>query len=116
LEPEAEYTLHGPVAGVIFIDSKAPGFFVDDGELRGLVLVAQHFLDALEKSPRDAFDRLRNLPFTGLGRLAPPPEGLPGEVADAIELVSAVAPPSTSKAFQFNYDYSDIGPIRSEAP
>jgi hypothetical protein len=115
LQPEAGYTLQSPVAGIIYLDSKAPGFSVDDDELLGLVVMAQHFLDGLERAPRDAFDRVRNLPFTGLSESAPPAEGLPGEVADAIELVGALPPPRTSKAFQFNYDYQDIIPIRSEA-
>jgi hypothetical protein len=112
LEPDEKYTLHRPVAGVIYIDSKAERFFVDDDELRGLVLMIQEFLDGLERSPRDAFDRIRNLPLTGLSNMAPPTEDLPDAVADVIELVGTVAPPRTSKPFQFNYDYSDIVPIQ----
>jgi hypothetical protein len=112
LEPEEDYRLHSPVAGVIYIDSKAERFFVDDDELRRLVLMAKQFLDGLERSPADAFDRIRNLPLTGLSKVPLPVQDLPSAVVDAIELVGTVAPPRTSKPFQFNYDYSDIVPVR----
>jgi hypothetical protein len=114
LEPEEaqRFTAPSPVAGVIFIDSKAGGFFIDDDELQRLVCMTQLFLNGLEKTPGITLDRIRNVPLTGLGTDVPPAEGLPDNVNHVLELVGAIAPPKASNPFQFNFDYSDFVPVK----
>ena len=114
LEPEEpmKSTLPSPVAGVIFMDSMAEGYFIDDAELDGLVLMADQFVASLEE-PQDTFDRIRNVALSALAQDIRPAEPLPHEVDGILELVNAVDPPKTSKPFKFNFDYSDFVPVRS---
>jgi hypothetical protein len=74
--------------------------------------MAQNFVAALEKSRN--FDRIRNMPLSGRATVPISPKRLPSEVEDVIELVTTVEPPRTTNPFQFNFDYSDIGPIESD--
>lgn len=110
LEPEEamQFRAPNPVAGVIYIDSKADNFFVDDQELKKLVVISQRFLDGLAGSSISAFNRICNIPLAGLCETVPPKEDLPDEVNSVLELVSSVDPPKTARPFQFNFDYSDF--------
>jgi GAF domain-containing protein len=110
LEPENKYSLKSPVAGIIYVDSTEPNFFVDDNELAGLVLIAQHFLNDLER--HSAFDRVRNQLLSRVVDEELPFGLLPDFVCDAIELVEGMPAPRTSRPFQFNYDYSDFTPAQ----
>jgi hypothetical protein len=110
LEPENKYSLKSPVAGIIYVDSTEPNFFVDDNELAGLVLIAQHFLNDLER--HSAFDRVRNQLLSRVVDEELPFGLLPDFVCDAIELVEGMLAPRTSRPFQFNYDYSDFTPAQ----
>jgi hypothetical protein len=94
-----------PVAGVIYIDSEAAGFFVSDDELKSLVSMTEQFLEGL-KTQDSSFDRIRNVELTGLGIEVPPAEPLPSNVQDVLELVDSVAPPKGSQAFQLNFEVS----------
>jgi hypothetical protein len=110
LEPEEtrRFTAPTPVAGVIYIDNSADGFFIGDNDLQTLVSMTNQFLVGLETT---RFDRIRNV-LTGLGTDVPPAERLPDEVQHVLELVSEVAPPKMSKPFQFNFDCSDFVPVQ----
>ena len=99
-----------PVAGIIYIDSEAPGFFIADDELRCLVAMTQEFIGSLAGISAGAFDRIRN-PLSNLGTKIPQAERLPSKVGHALELVSDVDPPKAADAFQLNFDYSDFIPI-----
>ena len=94
------------------MDSMAEGYFIDDAELDGLVLMADQFVASLEE-PQDTFDRIRNVALSALAQDIRPAEPLPHEVDGILELVNAVDPPKTSKPFKFNFDYSDFVPVRS---
>ena len=100
------------VAGIIYIDSEAPGFFIEEGEMKCLVSMAQQFLDGLEETPVTPFNRIRNVPFAARNTEPTVVEELPNDVKDALELVEQVAPPKVSKPFQFNFDYTDFVPIQ----
>jgi hypothetical protein len=115
LEPETRFTSPQPVAGVIYVDSKAKGFFVDDGQLAVLVAMAQTFLDGLVSATQEDFGRVRNVPLSGVKKKAPPPKYIPKSVRGALEVVRTVAPPRAGKEFQFNFDYSDFTPIEASA-
>jgi hypothetical protein len=114
LEPEERrcFRAPSPLAGVVYIDSNAKGFFIDDKELNGIVSIISHFLYGLERTPLNTFDRLRNVPLTPLGSNVPLAESLPDKVRHVLELVSKVAPPKTSGPFQLNFDNSDFVPVQ----
>jgi hypothetical protein len=109
LEPELKYTAPAPVCGVIYIDSKAHDYYIDDEQLTTLVSIAQSFLDGVV-GRNDPLGGIRNvhLSSTSNARLLPgkPPKG----VSKALELVTKVPPPRSSESFQFNFDYSDFVP------
>lgn len=114
LEPEEQlrYTSPAPVVGVMYIDSNAKGFFIDNKELSGLVFMAQEFLNGLERAESTPFDRIRNVPLTGYGTEVPPAGSLPKRVRNVLELVTQIGAPKTSRPFQLNYDYSDFVPVQ----
>src|SRR5262249_8488071 len=56
LEPLTKFTLPSPVAAVIYIDSNAQGFFIEDAELQQLVAKINGLLSALRNA--NAFDRI----------------------------------------------------------
>ena len=60
LEPERSFTSPKPVIGVLYVDSMAKGFFIEDEDIRTLVSMAQKFLDGLVASPVEAFGRVHN--------------------------------------------------------
>jgi hypothetical protein len=96
------------VAGVLYVDSNAEGFFIDDEELGRIRTMTQEFLDGLENAQKLGLDRIRNIALTGLSRDAPARDELPEKVTGALELVADPPAPTTQHAFQFNFDYSDF--------
>src|SRR5262249_23748555 len=99
-----------PVAGIIYIDSKAQGFFIGDDELQALVSMSRQFLGGLQKTPVITFDRIHNVPLTGLGKEVPVADKLPNDVKHVLELVTAFDPPKRPAPFQFNFNSSDLFP------
>jgi hypothetical protein len=112
LEPEEDrkFTAPNPVVGVIYVDSKAEDFFIDDEELGKLVSVTQHFIDGIEQS-KAKLDRIRNIPLTGLGTGPPAAENIPGNVSRVLEIVRSVRTPLSRGPLQLNFDYSDFVPV-----
>lgn len=110
LQPEDRFIALKPVAGIIYIDSTAPTFFIEDEGLRPLVSMTNLLIYGLENPPLAKFDRIRNVPLKGLRDTAPARDELPNdiEVRDALELVDAIAAPRSSKEFQFNFDCADF--------
>lgn len=112
LEPERDYTLPEPVVGVIYIDSDAPGFFVEDESLQTISAIAQRFLDGLSRSSStDDLGRVRNFRLSAIGHKRTKVRGLVGKAARSLEIVD-VAPPATDSPFQLNFDYSDFVPTQ----
>ena len=107
LEPEDNYTLQSPVVGIIYIDSTARNFYIDDNELKSIVAMAQAFLSDLER--REPFDRIRNQ-MLSTSTLKLENRGLPEFAKETIDIVSAMRPPRTSGPFQLNFDYTDFSP------
>jgi hypothetical protein len=99
-----------PVFGVIYIDSTAENYFVEDDGLECLVSMAQEFLLGLERMEGKPFERIVNVPLSALHDSAVVAKPLPASVAGTIDFVTTVNPPRTAKAFQLNYDYSDFVP------
>jgi hypothetical protein len=112
LEPERSFTSPKPVIGVLYVDSMAKGFFIEDDDIRTLVSMAQKFLDGLVASPLEAFGRVHNFRLSEIRKKASPAIDLPRNIGNTLELVHAVPPPRSSGPFQLNYDYSDFVPTQ----
>lgn len=115
LEPlrEGRHSPPSAVVGVVYIDSESEHFFIDDQSLNGIVFMTKGFLDGLEALSKAPLQRLSNF--------APPVRGseldslqkfgstlFNADAAKVLECVTKVQPPSSSKAFQLNFDYSDF--------
>ena len=116
LEPQAKGAFIGPspVAAVIYIDSTDPDYYLANDHLEEIVQITSQFLSALVGSASSQMDRIQNVPIGILECDPPEPEALPAEVAMALEIVEDVSPPRSDKKFQFNFDYSDFIPVRTE--
>jgi hypothetical protein len=112
LEPETRFSSPQPVSGVIFIDSTADKFFVDDRHVRLISSMAQNFLNSLVAPRPEAFGRVRNFLLSSLKTETEPARQLPKSVRNVLELVTNVSLPRSSKEFQLNFDYSDFTLIR----
>jgi hypothetical protein len=111
LQPDNDFFLPSPVAGVLYIDSGSPEFWLSDSDVASLCAVLGHALDGVHEVPDRVFDRLRNIRLTEISQAPSPPVDLPMEVSNALELVGGVWPPATDAAFQFNFEHSDLTPI-----
>ncbi|WP_027780574.1 FAD-dependent oxidoreductase [Paraburkholderia caledonica] len=115
LEP-TDPGLHSPpsaVAGVIYIDSEADDFFIDDGSLKGIVWMAKGFLDGLQALGKTPLERLSNLapPVRSSSQVETSSiERDPFDAAarEVLEEVGTVEPPVTAGPFQLNFDYSEF--------
>jgi len=116
LEPAAVrgYTAPSPVIGVVYIDSTAPKFFIDDKELDGLLSMAKELLGALGRAEASPIDRIRNVGLTEVSETIRQPEALPKNVRAVLELVANVELPRTDLPMQINYDYSDFLPVQGK--
>lgn len=115
LESEAVLTQPSPVLGVLYIDSTAPDYFVNDKLLRQIVSMANAFIDALSRLAHAPVDRVKNVPLAELAHTAKPPEDLPTDVEHVMELVSAVPPPQLQQPLQLNFDYTDFLTVQAPA-
>jgi hypothetical protein len=113
LEPEREFTSPTPVSGVLFVDSMDPNFYVDGDLLEELVSAIDSFLLGLEDKPAHVAGGIFNMKLARLCNEAPRVRKIPPEVINALELVTSVDPPQASRAFQFNFAYSDFIPVKS---
>jgi hypothetical protein len=113
LQPEVSGGFYGPapVIGTIYVDCNATQFYIDDGELAGLLRMADGFLNCLRSAEVSAFSRIRNVPLRDIGRPVPRASALQDNVIRQLELVKIDAPRS-SEPLQLNYDYSDFVPVQ----
>ena len=113
LEPlsAGEYTAPSPVIGVIYVDSTAPKFFIDDKELKEISSMASQFLGALGRAETKPMDRIRNIQLSEIGHEPTTAKRLPKKATGVLELIDSVPCPRTELPFQINYDYSDFLPI-----
>lgn len=101
-------TSSSQVLGVIYIDSTAAGFFIDDEKLKQLVQMAQSFLSALLRASLSSIDRVRNIPLVSRVDVKQHVEIFDKNVEGLLELVNNVRPPKLDTALQFNFDFSDL--------
>jgi hypothetical protein len=112
VQPETvgEFSGPSPVAGVLFIDSEEPNYFIDDVRVKGLAAMVELFArDASGFGPAE-FRRIRNRSVGKRGDILADKAAIPPNVVGALETISGVEPPRTSKAFHLNFDYVDFVP------
>lgn len=112
VQPEAAGKFSGPspVAGVLYIDSEAPSYFIDDNRMKDLSAIMERFAQDVSEPRFAEFRRIRNSSIAKNNRRVPTKISMPAEAAVALEFISSVAPPRTSKAFHLNFDYVDFVP------
>ena len=112
VQPEAvgEFSGPSPVAGILYIDSDASNYFIENKGVKSLC-------DMLECFVRDASDfgllefrRIRNRSAGKKADSLSAKDSVPPNVARVLEIVSEVNPPRTAKPFQLNFDYVDFVP------
>jgi len=100
------------VIGVIYVDSKAPGFFLENDALEPLLRMAQTLLASLYLSGDSPPDRISNIQ---MDRHPPFPSDAPAPIADIenrLEIVQALEPPTLDAEMQINFDFTDFLPVR----
>jgi hypothetical protein len=111
LQPQTSFFRPSCVAGVVYIDSRSPGFWLSDAEISELCTLIKHALDGLVGEAHRPFDRLRNVRPGDVETKPGSRASLPDEVTGALELLTDVRPPTTDTAFHFNFEHSDLTPM-----
>lgn len=114
LEPGNSLSNAPSVTGVIYIDSEAENFFIENEELGSIVKMATELLNALTRANRKPFDRIRNIETSSTNKQSKPIDSLPQETRDTLELVTEISPPQTNELLNLNFDYSDFSPAIEE--
>lgn len=113
VQPDTDFFSPSPTAAILYIDSRSPGFWLDDGQVDELRALLERSIGALE-SGGEALGRLRNLPLRD--RSESPPADAPGlREHVTLEIVESVKPAATAAEFVLNFDHSDLGPATTEA-
>lgn len=117
LEPERplHYTLPSPVLGVIYIDSTAPDYFINNSVLNRIVSMAGSFVEALERLSNNPVDRVKNIPLVEISDAVNARQDLPPSVEGILSLVNNVKCPQLQKPLQLNFDYSDFSPLKASS-
>lgn len=100
------------VIGVIYVDSEAPSFYIEDETLEPLLRMAQTLLLSLRMARDSPPDRITNVQ---MDRHPSPPsnESTPAaDIENQIELVQKLAPPTLDGEMQINFDFTDFLPVR----
>lgn len=99
------------VLGVIYVDSTAKEFYVNDESLKDIVAMAQSLLDALLGLSRESLERIRNLPSPAWRSQTVANFKMP-MVNGTLELIRSIEPPKASHPIQLNFDHADFVPVQ----
>jgi hypothetical protein len=108
-EESGKFSGPSPVAGVLFIDSEAPNWFIGDVRVKDLSAMLERFAQDASGFGLVEFRRIRNRSSSKRQASVPAKDSVPAKVAEFLEIVSVV-PPRTIKPFQLNFDYVDFVP------
>lgn len=100
------------VIGVIYVDSKAPGFFVEDEALKPLLRMARALLTALNLPRNAPPDRISNVQMDrhpAFPVTAPP---IVDDMESRLEIIQSIEPPTLDAEMQINFDFTDFLPVR----
>ena len=108
-EEAGKFSGPSPVAGVLYIDSEAPDWFIDNGRVQDLSTMVERFVRDASGFGLVEFRRIRNRSSRTQQKRVSAKGSIPPTVKQALEIVS-VAPPRTINPFQLNFDYVDFVP------
>ena len=110
-EKAGKFSGPSPVAGVLYVDSEAPDWFIDNERAKDLSTIVERFVRDASEFGLVEFRRIQNRSSGTRPETVPPKHIIPttGPVAVAFEIVSVAAPRAT-KPFQLNFDYVDFVP------
>jgi hypothetical protein len=111
VQPEEARKFSGPspVAGVLYVDSEEPGWFVDDVRVQDISSMVETFVRDSSKFSSVQFRRIRNQPSSARQEKVPAKHSIPSAMKEALDVVS-VQPPRAIEPFQLNFDYVDFVP------
>lgn len=114
---QSSENFYGPssVAGVLYIDSRDPGFWLNDDEVSELSALFEAGLRSIEASNMRTLGRVRNFVLEPLLQTEEDDADTLGNL-DALEIVTGVKPPTTTGPFVLNFDYTDLVPVIAAKP
>jgi hypothetical protein len=114
IQPDHSHYAPGPVAAVLYLDSRDVGFWLDDTEIAELAMIVEGAVSAIDDAERAALGRVRNF---APGRVCHTVANVAASDTgtDALEIVNAVKPPSTKDEFVLNYDHTDLAPVTTKS-
>jgi len=107
--------LDGPITrviGVIYVDSEAVGFFLEDGALKPLLEMAERLLASLNLSRDSPPDRISNIQMDRQPALQAHIEAPIADMDDRLDIVQTLEPPAIDAEMQINFDFTDFLPVR----
>jgi hypothetical protein len=109
---QSSENFYGPsvVAGVLYIDSWNPDFWLKDDEVSELSALFEAGLRSIEASNMSSLGRIRNFILEPLLHTQEGDADTLGNL-DALEIVNGVKPPTTAGPFVLNFDYTDLVPV-----
>jgi hypothetical protein len=112
VQPEAvgEFSGPSPVAGVIYVDSEEPNYFIDDVRVKELISMVELFARDAGGFGLEEFRRIRNRSVGKRAETVADRAAIPLEVVGALETINGVEPPRATQPFQLNFDYVDFVP------
>lgn len=110
VQPSASHYAPSRVAAVLYVDSRSPGFWLDDDQVRELVSILRRSVEGLETASPQALGRIRNVALCDIrsstqGSVAPTSCDM-----TALDVLEIVDPASTLGPFVLNFDHSDLAP------
>jgi hypothetical protein len=104
LQPETDCHAPGPVAAILYLDSKDDDFALSDAEVDRISAVARN---ALQTIATRAFGGVRNSVFLDAPSPSGPPEAAPQGIEVAIELLEPARAAILDRPFVLNFDRVD---------
>lgn len=115
IQPSENYYGPSSVAGVLYIDSRDPGFWLNDDEVSELSAHFEAVLKSIEATNMRSLGRVRNFKLEPLLHSHEDDADTLGNL-DALEIVVGVEPPSTEGPFVLNFDFTDLVPVIAAKP
>lgn len=114
MQSDDKHYAPGPVAAVLYLDSRDVDFWLNDSEIAELALIVEGAIGAIDAAEGAALGRVRNFaPGRVCHEVASAAESDAG--TEALEIVNTVKPPSTTGEFVLNYDHSDLAPVTTKS-